>query len=215
MTIEPGFCENPQDHALPDQEAGERDDERRDTHPRDDRALPQADHGANGNGGRYRQQPVDLVPAAGQLELGNRDGTDAGHVADREIDLPDQEDEDDAEGEHRRPGHLDEDVVEVDRGEEVRRLEAEEDDDEDEAEDDRQDAEVPRLEVVDDATDLAGQPTRLRLVGRAAASVLADDVDVRGAHAVASAVDGIPETFVGTPAVIASTTSCWVVFRRS
>ena len=112
------------------------------------------------------------------------------------------------------PGHLDDDVVEVDRGEEVRRLEAEEDDDEDQAEDDRQDAEVARLEVVDDATDLAGRPGRLRLVGRGA-SVLADDVDVRGAHGVASAVAGIPETFVGMPAVIASTTSCWVVFRRS
>src|SRR6185437_14003096 len=98
-----------------------------------------------------------------QLELGNRDGADSGHVADREIDLPEQENEDDAEGEHRRPGHLDEDVGEVDRGEEVRRLEAEEDDDEDEAEDDRQDTEVPRLDVLDGAMDLAGQPTRLRL----------------------------------------------------
>ena len=49
-----------------------------------------------------RQQPADLVPAAGQLELGNRDGTDAGDVADREVDLAEQEDEDDAEGEHRR-----------------------------------------------------------------------------------------------------------------
>src|SRR5262249_22692796 len=118
-----------------------------------------------------------------------------------------QEDEDDAEGEHRRPGHLDEDIVEVDRGEEVRRLEAEEDDDEDEAEDDRQDAEVPRLEVVDDAADLAGQPGLLRLVGRGAL-VLADDLGAGGAHGVAPAVDGIPETFVGMPAVIASTTSC-------
>ena len=49
----------------------------------------------------------------------------------------------------------------------------------------------------------------------ARASVLADDVGVRGAHGVASTVAGIPETFVGMPAVIASTTSCWVVFRRS
>ena len=64
-------------------------------------------------------------------------------------------------------------------------------------------------------TDLGGQPTRLRLVRRAAASVLADDVDVRGAHGVASAGAGIPETLVGMPAVIASTTSCWVVFSRS
>ena len=91
----------------------------------------------NGDAGQHRQQPVDLVPAAGPLELGNCDGADPGHVADREIDLPEQEDEDDAEGEHRRPGHLDEDVGEVDRGEEVRRLEAEEGDDEDEAEDER------------------------------------------------------------------------------
>ena len=36
-----------------------------------------------------------------------------------------------------------------------------------------------------------------------------------GAHASASSVDGIPETFVGTPAVIAPTISCCVVFARS
>ena len=40
--------------------------------------------------------------------------------------------------------------------------------------------------------------------------------DGGGGHALASEpVLGMPETFVGRPAVIASTTSCWVVFARS
>ena len=59
----------------------------------------------------------------------------------------------------------------------------------------------------------AGEPARLGRVG--GAGVAADDVDVGGAHAVASVPSAMPETFVGTPAVIASTTSCWVVFSRS
>ena len=36
-----------------------------------------------------------------------------------------------------------------------------------------------------------------------------------GAHAGSGLVDAIPATFVGTPAVIAWTTSCCVVFSRS
>ena len=60
------------------------------------------------------------------------------------------------------------------------------------------------------------QPARLRLVGRAAAWSWPTTSTSGGAHGVAScAVAGSPETFVGMPAVIASTTSCWVVFARS
>src|SRR5438270_10781588 len=98
------------------------------------------------------------MAAPGELELSHREGADPGDVADREIDLAEQEDEDDAVSEHRRPGHLDDDVVEVVRGEEVRRLEAEEDDDEHDPEYDRENSEVARLEVVDAAPVDAGEP---------------------------------------------------------
>jgi hypothetical protein len=76
-----------QDHALPDQEARERDDERRDADESDDRALSNADHGTDRDRGDHGEQPVDLMAAAGQLELRNGQGADPGHVADREVDL--------------------------------------------------------------------------------------------------------------------------------
>ena len=42
-------------------------------------------------------------PLPGQLELRNGHGADPGHVADREVDLAEQKDEDDAVGEHAVP----------------------------------------------------------------------------------------------------------------
>ncbi len=52
--------------------------------------------------------------AARQLELGDDEGGDTAEVADREVDLAEEEDEDDAVGEHRHARHLDDDVDEVD-----------------------------------------------------------------------------------------------------
>ena len=46
--------------------------------------------------------PGQLVAAAGQLELGDRHRREAAQVADREVDLAEQEDEDDAVREHGR-----------------------------------------------------------------------------------------------------------------
>src|SRR5204863_427106 len=78
-----------------------------------------------------------LVPAPGQLELRDENTGHAAHVADRQVDLADQQDEHDAVGEHRRPGHLDDDVVEVDGAEEVVRGQPEDEHHDPEREDDR------------------------------------------------------------------------------
>ena len=110
---------------------------------------------------------------------------------------------------------VDDDVVEVVGGEEVRRLEAEEDDDEGEPEDDRKDPEVPGLDVVDGAAVEAGHSGGHLFCGRRGL-VLPDDLDPGGTHTDApAAVAAMPETFVGAPAVIAWTTSSGVVFSRS
>ena len=90
-----------------------------------------ADRGADGDRDHHREQAVDLVAAARKLQLRHDERADAGEVADREVDLAEQQHEDDAEREHRRAGALGDQVVEVDGGEEVRRREAEEDDDDD------------------------------------------------------------------------------------
>ena len=67
-----------QDHALPDLEARERDDERRHADQRDDRALERADRRAGGERAEDRDQAVVLVTAPGQLELRDHDARDAG-----------------------------------------------------------------------------------------------------------------------------------------
>src|SRR5207244_12980017 len=66
-----------QDHALPDQEAGERDDERGNADERDDRPLHATDYGADGDGGQYREDAVRLPTAAGKLELRHDERSDA------------------------------------------------------------------------------------------------------------------------------------------
>src|SRR5207249_11644033 len=88
------------------------------------------------------------MAATRKLELGDRQGRYPAQIPDRKVDLAKQEDEDHAEGEHGQAGHLDDDVVEVVGGEEIRRLEAEEDDDYSQTDDDWQDAEVPCPQVV-------------------------------------------------------------------
>src|SRR5262249_57538563 len=100
-----------------------------------------------------------------------------------------------------------EDVREVVGGEEVRRVVYEEDDDEHETDADRQDAEVSRLPVVERP---APDPCLcLGLVSFGESDSRCGDVDVRAHDASSGAVSGMPATFVGIPAVIACTTSCW------
>ena len=214
--------EHLQDGALPDQEARERDHERRHADLCHDRSLSRADRADDEDSNQYREpsghggdeRVRKVVVAAGQLELGDRQGRDPAQVPDREVDLAQQEDEDDAVGEHGDARHLDDDVVEVVRSEEDRRLVPEEEDDDRQADDDGQDAEIARPDVVEDPP---AEAPRFILRRQSGGRVLPDDLDFGlGRHGTgASVASGIPATFVGTPAVIACTISCCVVFARS
>ncbi len=135
--------------------------------------------------------PRDLVPVR-HCQLRDDDPGDPADVADREVDLADQEDEDHAVREQRHARHLRDDVAEVAGAEEVVRLEREEDDDHGEPDQHRPAAEGAAADVVERAPD---QGLRHRHGGRGGSRV--------GAQAGPGSVDGIPDTFVGTPAVIA------------
>ena len=158
----------------------------------------------------------------GTQEERHHDAADRADERDREVDLPDQEHEDDADRDRGDRGHLQEEVGEVALGEERVVEEAEDDDDDDEADDDRQRPELaganslpPVLEVARDSV-----PPRLPRAGEsraASGSAIAEAVGStprsRIAHGSAtSAGSSIPGTWPIVPAVIACTTSCWVVF---
>src|SRR6185312_10334742 len=96
---------------------------------------------------------------------------------------------------------------------EVRRREPEEQDHHGQADDDRQRAEVAGAQVQPGAGPEAGNAARELLLLVRGCCAGPDDVDC--AHASTPAVEGMPATLVGLPAVIASTTSCCVVERRS
>ena len=137
---------------------------------------------------------------AGELELCDGDARKPADVADRKVDLADQEHEHDADGDHRDPGHLPDQVREVDRGEEDVRLRREEDRDRDDPDDHRQAADVAALQRVPAPAD----------DGAEALILGGGDLDFcrrRRAHA-ASLVAGFPE-------VIACTISCAFVLSFS
>ena len=110
-----------------------------------------------------------VVRAPGQLELGHRKRGDAAEVADREVDLPEEKDEDDAVGEHGHARHLNDDVDEVGSREEVGRGESEEGDDRHLADEHRQHAEIARLDVVARPLQPTGMLLRVRSRGDAGA----------------------------------------------
>src|SRR5262249_49940663 len=209
------LLERVQDHALPDQEAGERDDERGNPDEGDDRPLAATDRRAGRDRDQHREDAVRLPAAAGELELSHDQRPDTCEVADREVDLAEQEYEDDAVREHAGARGLRDQVHEVDRREEVRRREAEDDHDGDLADDERRSPEVAGADVELRAFPDATEPTRQLLLLEGRRAIRAGDVGRRHAPAPSPTVDVIPETFVGTPAVIASTTACCVVWRRS
>jgi hypothetical protein len=157
-------------------------------------------------------EPAGVVPAVRKLQRGRCQRRDAAQVSDRQVDLGDQEDEDDTERDHRHARHLQDDVHEVPRREEVRGGEAEIGDDQDLADDDRQDAEVARLDVAD--RPLPEGPV-FELVALGEPDARGDDVGSFGHATISGAVSAMPATLVGTPAVIAWTISCSVVFARS
>ena len=178
------------DHALPDLVARERDHERRHADEGDEGALERADQRARRNGQEDRDDPRDLVPVR-QGQLRDDDPGDAADVADREVDLADQEDEDDTVGQQGDARHLRDDVADVAGAEEVLRLEGEEDEDHRQPDQHGPAAEVAAADVVEHAPEEALRHGS----GRGGSGVRA--------HAGSGAVEGIPATFVGTPAVIA------------
>mgnify|MGYP003693901075 CR=1 FL=1 len=91
--------------------------------------------------------------------------------------------------------------------------EAEVRDDQDLAEDDREDAEVPRLDVGDRA--LPETRSLLGVVPSGQPDAGRDDLGVGAHETISGAVSAMPDTLVGIPAVIAWTTSCCVVAARS
>jgi len=137
-----------------------------------------------------------------QLQLGDDHPGDATDERNREVDLPDQEDEHDPVGQHAHARQLADQVGEVDRGEPVARGQAEVEDDEEKRDDDRRVAEVPRADI-----ELEALPVAL-LLG------LDREGGRLGAHAPLP-VPAMPATLVGVPAVIAWTISSWLVFARS
>ncbi len=144
----PAVADRVLDHALPGEQAGERDHERRDADQRDERALERADPRRDEQRDQDRENPLEVVTRSLFLQHRCGHAGDPAQEGDREVDLADEQDEDDAEREHRRARHLGDDVVEVDRREEVLRGQAEDDHDDRQPEDHGRAAEIPALDVL-------------------------------------------------------------------
>ena len=96
---------------LPDQQSGERDDERRHADERHDDL--QRDRSADRDRGGDRDEPRILVSRFRHLQLGDHDACQAADVADREVDLADEQDKHDPDRDHRHSGHLADEVREL------------------------------------------------------------------------------------------------------
>ncbi len=218
------------DDALPDQEPGERDDERRNADQRHERPLEGAD------GRRARECDQDAEPPgearpdrSGLLEQRGDHARHSTDVADRQVDLPDQQHEDDAVGDQAGARHLPDQIREVDRRGEVVDPEVEKDNDDQEREDDGRASDVPRADVGAEALRVAltlghngarrhaaPAPAPPPAVGGAGTSALTGSVEPTPWSLARVRFRRMPETLVGfVPAVIACTTSCCVVSLRS
>src|SRR3954452_1739122 len=133
-------------------------------------------------------------------------------VADRQVDLAQQQHEDDPHADGREGGRLDDEVDEVASGEEVRVLRLEDDPDDDQADDDRQRAQLAGLDADPPAAGVVPQALRADGRGGRRARAAFDRCGCGGAHAITSSVT--PGTFDSLPAVIASTTCVCVTSVR-
>src|SRR5581483_10506317 len=88
----PRLLERVEDHALPNEEPSQGDDERGDAYEGHDRSLGQPDRRADGDRGGHCHEPATgyHVAAAGKHELGGDEGADSGDIADREVDLAEE-----------------------------------------------------------------------------------------------------------------------------
>jgi hypothetical protein len=112
-----GLRRQDQDHAGPDEEAGQGDDEGRDASLGDHERLEEADRRRDEKGGEDRQPPgpTGIIRPQEQRHHDPADGADEGHG---EIDLADQEHEDHPDRDRRDRRHLQQEVREVSLGEE-------------------------------------------------------------------------------------------------
>jgi hypothetical protein len=97
-------------HAAEEQHAGQGDDERRDADVGDPEAVPRTDGEADGEGGEDADPPRLPVPDDhhGRHRTGQRH-----HGADREVDVPGDDHDDHADGQHQDVGVLQDDVRDV------------------------------------------------------------------------------------------------------
>jgi hypothetical protein len=184
--------------AVPHQEPGERHHERRDPGLRDDEPLdePDDERHADADGDGHVPGPVVQQQAGEDHRRGRAD------VADGQVDLAEQQDEDDPDRDRGQSGHLHDEVHEVARAQERRVLRLEDHRDEDKPDDDRQAAEVPEANPSDVVAEVVGHAAARRFGRDVPRGRLLDEVG----HAVASVA--MPGTCSTLPAVIASTTSC-------
>ena len=189
--------------ALPCEEAREGDDERRHADQGDERALERADRGTNPDGEQDRDQARDLIALLGLLEQRHGHAANAADVADGEIDLAEQQDEDDPHGDDRHAGHLDDDVVEVDRRDVVRVFRPEVERDQRQPNEDRQNAHLAAAEPLEISA--SEREDRFPFL---AAGVGGCRFGLDRRQTGAGSDSSLPAAFAGAPTVIASTIAC-------
>ena len=104
--------------------------------------VQQADADAGEEREHQRRASGEHVVVVGEGQQGDEHARHAADEADRQVDLPQQQHEDDPHADGREGGRLDDEVDEVAGGEEVRVLRLEDDRDDDQPDDDRQRAEL-------------------------------------------------------------------------
>ena len=217
-----GLGREDEDDPRPDEQPGERDDERRHAGLRDHERLGEADRRRARQRGHDRRPPGPPGVLRAQEER-HHDAANGAHERHRQVDLPDQEHEDDADRDRRDRGHLQEEVGEVALGEERLVEEAEDDDDDHEADDDRQ---RPELAGANSLPPMVEVPRQRSLRGsfaleesRAGAAPLSQRRWDRHPGPDRSRLGHLrllhPRDVPIVPAVIACTTSCCVVSDRS
>lgn len=108
-----------------------------------------------GEDGEHQGQP--LVHPVCDVQHGEGRAGDTADRADREVDLTEQQDEDDTDGDHARTDHGDGDVGQVARGEEARVHALEDRGDDDQADDHRDGAELTRAYLAPELGQITGE----------------------------------------------------------
>src|SRR5690606_8088317 len=145
-------AEDLQHEALPEEQAGQGHGEGGHADAGEEEAVDGAGRGAGEDRQHERQDLVHPVGDAEHREGGARDTADR---ADRQVDLAEQQDEHDADGDHAGADHGDRHVGEVAGGEEVAVQAGEDGPDDQQADDDRNGPEVTGLHLALELAEIA------------------------------------------------------------